>query len=186
MDPRELAALNNIGDASRIQVGQVLVLRPAPVAPVTETGVVTVNPVTGSAPIEARPLGTTVGAAPGSMASGAPAAAAPSASFTASAALKTGPKAEKLPYSEQNLALLQRGGAGAAAPAARPEAAPPAAPIASTSPPATGDDAIDWGWPAAGRVTAGFQENGSKGLSIAGKARRPGLRNGGGPGRLQR
>ncbi|MCL4800292.1 MAG: peptidoglycan DD-metalloendopeptidase family protein [Burkholderiales bacterium] len=176
IDPRELAALNGIGDPSKIQVGQVLTLRAAPAAPVTETAVVTVNPVTGSAPIEARPLGATIGPAPGSVAPGgatapgAPATGAAPAPSTVIPGLKTGPKVAKLPYSEQNLALLQRGDAAPPAPAAaaRPEP-PPAAPAAAPKPPATGDDAIDWGWPAAGRVVAGFQENGSKGLSIAGK-----------------
>lgn len=184
MDPRELAALNNIADPTRIQLGQVLRLRPAAPAPVVETETVTVSPVTGATPIEARPLGGVVGAPTGSAASGAPAPAttlpgAAPATATAPGApapgagrapstvipgLKTGPKVAKLPYSEQNLALVQRGEA------ATPQ---PASPQAATTPAASGDDAIDWGWPATGTVTAGFQENGNKGLSIGGKTGDP-------------
>jgi len=186
MDPRELAALNNISDPSKIQVGQALLLRPATPAPVAETGTVTVSPVTGAAPIEARPLGAAIGAPGGPATPGpaAPVAAAPGTTAPGATTgptvvipgLKTGPKAAKLPYSEQNLALLRRGDAApAAAPAARPEppAAAPAPEPAPKAPAATGDDAIDWGWPATGQVTAGFQENGNKGLSIAGKVGDP-------------
>jgi lipoprotein NlpD len=202
MDPRELAALNNITDPSKISVGQVLQLRPAPAAPVVETGTVTVSPVTGTAPIEARPLGAVMGPAPGAPTTGAaaPTATAPSAATpsgpTPSAAtpgapapsaarapspvipgLKTGPKVAKLPYSEQNLARLQReeGARAAAQPppqAAPPQASPTPAP-APKAPAATGEDAIDWGWPATGRVMAAFQENGNKGLAIGGKVGDP-------------
>jgi lipoprotein NlpD len=181
MDPRELAALNDIGDASKIQVGQVLRLRPAVPAPVVETGTVTVSPVTGVAPIEGRPLGASVGPAPGATTPGAAAPAAPTPGATTAGApprpatvipgLKTGPKVVKLPYSEQNLALLQRGDAASAATQPAPTE-PPAAAVAAPAPkaaPAAGDDAIDWGWPANGAVTGTFQENGSKGLSISGK-----------------
>ncbi len=152
-------------------------MRAAAPAPVVETGTVTVTPVTGAAPIEGRPLGAAAGTAPGATtpAAAPPAAPAPGSTtaggppkpVTVVSGLKTAPKMVKLPYSDQNLALLQR---GEETPAAMPSA--PAAPAAAPAPKtaaATGEDAVDWGWPAKGAVTGTFQENGSKGLSIGGK-----------------
>jgi lipoprotein NlpD len=56
-------------------------------------------------------------------------------------------------------------------------AAAPAGPAPAGTPsaaPRTGDDAIDWAWPAAGTVTTPFDEaRGVKGLSILGKAGDP-------------
>ena len=43
-------------------------------------------------------------------------------------------------------------------------------PAAAELPPRDGDDAVNWLWPAAGPVGAGFEEGRSKGLSILGKA----------------
>jgi lipoprotein NlpD len=63
-----------------------------------------------------------------------------------------------------------------AAQAAAPAATPPAATSAGTPSAAarTGDDAIDWAWPAAGTVATPFDEaRGVKGLSILGKAGDP-------------
>ncbi|MHA4866971.1 peptidoglycan DD-metalloendopeptidase family protein [Duganella sp. PWIR1] len=97
---------------------------------------------------------------------------------------KTGPKGDKKPYTDANLAELQRGdngngGNGAGAPAA---AAAPAPALASVSPrltapatapaPALGvDDAsLSWVWPADGKVVATFDEGKNKGVDISGKA----------------
>jgi lipoprotein NlpD len=69
--------------------------------------------------------------------------------------LKTGPKAIKLPYSEQNLAMLLR-------------QSPPTEPL---PPPGAedGQDTVAWMWPASGRVLAGFSEATNKGVDILGK-----------------
>jgi lipoprotein NlpD len=74
--------------------------------------------------------------------------------------MKTSPKSLRLPYSEQNLAALSRG-------EIRPEPAKPAAvAVAAAERPA---DAIDFIWPAKGRVLAGFSEPRNKGVDIEGK-----------------
>lgn len=71
-----------------------------------------------------------------------------------------------------------------AAPAAAATAVPPATPAAAAAPagppaepkpaaPKTGDDDVDWMWPANGSVVASFDEVRNKGLAIAGKAGDP-------------
>ncbi|MGB8434872.1 MAG: peptidoglycan DD-metalloendopeptidase family protein, partial [Burkholderiales bacterium] len=83
--------------------------------------------------------------------------------------LKTSPKAVKLPYSEQNLALLRRG--ESVQPAARQSPSPdqpaPASTRAPNAPSSGGDSA--WGWPAAGKVVSTFKDSGGKGVAISGK-----------------
>ncbi len=153
-DYRELAQWNRIDDPSKIRVGQELrVTAPEEARPAG----VQVGSVKQGGGIEARPLGG--------------AGAAPAASAPAEGGAKTAPKALRLPYSEQNLAALSKGEAAkpvAAAPAAPPApvpAAPAAAPAAAAERPA---DAIDFIWPAKGKVIAGFSEPRNKGLDIAG------------------
>jgi lipoprotein NlpD len=169
LDYRELAEWNGISDPSMIQVGQELRLR----APET---MVQVQPATAGGQVETRPLGAE--AAPAA----APAARAPEpgAPRTATARIVTGPKAQKLPYSEENVALLARSDvSGAAAPAlapvpeAKPETKP--GPQSAVAPPVVGEEAdrVDWGWPAVGKVLAGFSESSNKGLDIAGKVGDP-------------
>jgi lipoprotein NlpD len=80
VDWRELAGWNQITDPSRMQVGQVLRIRPPP----GPNGVV-VSPVEQAPPIAARPLGPEVPASP------------PTAAATGG--LKTEPKGLRLPYS---------------------------------------------------------------------------------------
>jgi lipoprotein NlpD len=60
---------------------------------------------------------------------------------------------------------------GAAASSPPVAAAPPAAPEPTVA--RTGDDDIDWAWPAVGKVLSTFDENKTKGLSIGGKAGDP-------------
>jgi lipoprotein NlpD len=71
-----------------------------------------------------------------------------------------------------------------AAPAAAATAVPPGTPVAAAAPaappaepkpaaPKTGDDDVDWMWPANGSVVASFDEVRNKGLAIAGKAGDP-------------
>jgi lipoprotein NlpD len=163
VDFRELARWNNMDDPTRIRVGQELRVR-APEAPAAAQ----VGVARASRDIESRPLD-------------AGAASAPAASPTAAAAeggMKTSPKALRLPYSEQNLALLARGEARPEVkPDAKPEAKPeiraetrpePAKPVAAAAPERPAD-AIDFIWPAKGRVLAGFSEPRSKGVDIEGK-----------------
>ena len=82
--------------------------------------------------------------------------------------MKTGPKALRLPYSEQNLALLSR---GEAVPAVKP--VPPLAAIApKPEPPKAAErdpEAIDFIWPVKGKVLAAFAEPNSKGVDIGGR-----------------
>ena len=83
--------------------------------------------------------------------------------------MKTSPQALRLPYSEQNLAQLQKG----EAPVATPKPAPiPVAVEPRPADPAKAErdpDAIDFIWPVRGRVLAGFSEPNSKGVDIGGK-----------------
>jgi lipoprotein NlpD len=153
VDFRELARWNNMDDPARIRVGQELRVR-APEAPAAAQ----VGVARASRDIEARPLD-------------AGTASAPAASSTAAAAeggMKTSPKALRLPYTEQNLAALSRGDAKPeASPETRAETRPePAKPAAAPERPA---DALDFIWPAKGRVLAGFSEPRSKGVDIEGK-----------------
>jgi lipoprotein NlpD len=145
-DYRELAQWNKLDDPSKIRIGQELRVR----AP---EGTVQVGSARLPGEVESRPLGA--------GASAAPVAAAQESG------LKTQPKALRLPYSEQNLALLSR--TDVAKPAAAP-AATPAAPQVAAAPaaPERAADAIDFIWPAKGRVLAGFSEPRNKGLDIAG------------------
>jgi lipoprotein NlpD len=176
-DYRELAQWNNLDNPNVIRSGQVLRLR----APETAAGV-QVKPVTAAAPAESRPLGTQP--------------AAPAKPQAAASGLKTEPRAVRMPYSEENLALLSRDPKPAAPapapapakpePALKPEAAlkpaPEAKPAAEPPKPAAqapakaesdDEDGVDWGWPTAGRVLAGFSESSNKGLDIAGKTGQP-------------
>lgn len=187
---RELVQLNALADPAKLEVGQVLRLRPpqpAPAAgaPPTDAGV-QVRPIVGGGTIETRPLDPTK---PGV------AVPAPSAGPRV-AVVKTEPRAQKLPYTEEALAALQRSDelltpavgtskaepAGAVRPeqkkpdAAKPEAIAKAEPSAATKPdaatPAKPDandpDRVDWAWPSSGRVLSGFTEA-SKGIDFAGR-----------------
>ena len=148
LDYRDLAAWNNVTDPAVIGTGQVLRMRPPASVPAQpETGV-QVQPVTVPGSLEARPL----------VADPRAGAEAPRA---AGDLLKTGPKAMKLPYSEENLAMLQR--QAPLKPDLKFEPTP--------APPGSGDDPdrVDWIWPASGRILAGFSEATNKGVDILGK-----------------
>ena len=151
VDYRELAQWNRLEDPSKIRVGQTLKTG----APQQAQQAVQVGPARGAGPIEGRSL------EPGAQ----PQAAA------AGDATKTGPKALRLPYSPENVALLQKGEAPAAVakPAPKPEplARVDPAPAARAAP--RDPDAIEFIWPANGRLLAGFSEPNNKGLDIAGK-----------------
>ena len=179
LDYKELAAWNNIDNPSRIRPGQQL--RITPPAGAQEAPVI-VNPITTSGRVESRPLAAP-GAPPGAAAAAAtpPKAEAATGPAAAQGSIKSEPLARKLPYTPENLALLQRAEAPpAAAPAPAPVPAPavaaaiPSAPVAAPAPAqaaaaADDEDKVDWGWPVQGRIIAGFSEASNKGLDIAAK-----------------
>jgi lipoprotein NlpD len=77
--------------------------------------------------------------------------------------VKTQPKAVRAPYSEQTYAQLA---------SLKPDAAPrtDARPV----PRSDGDESVPWGWPASGRMIAGFNESANlKGIAISGKLGQP-------------
>lgn len=160
---RDLVTWNNLANANDIKVDQVLRVAPpdgsSPPPLGAQTGSV------ASTGVEVRPL--------------ASAASTPAPSAAASASNKTGPRADKRPYSETNLAELQKpDAAGAVMLANTPVTKVESKPIdtkpndrAADAPSAagSGEDAISWIWPAEGRLVAGF-EDGKKGIDIAGKS----------------
>jgi lipoprotein NlpD len=137
-DYRELAQQNRIEDPSKIRVGQELRIAPSEDRAAAQVGAARVP-----GEIEARPLG-------------------PAPQTAQDSGMKTSPKALRLPYSEQNLALLSKSEIRTEVkPEARPEPAKPA--------PERDPEAIEFAWPARGRLLAGFAEPNNKGLDISGK-----------------
>lgn len=143
-DYKELAEWNGIPAPYTIRIGQTLRITPS----ATEN----TTPLKSMAMGEAKPLP----------------ASEPS--------VKTEPKAIKQPYSDQTLAQLEK-------PLAKPApVAQPKPEIAKAEPPkpikppetakpdaSTDDDAVDWGWPADGKIVTNFNDNGSaKGVDIGG------------------
>jgi len=166
-DYKELAAWNKLDKPNLIHPGQQLRLKPPPGV---QEAPVTVSPVTSSGRVETRPLG-----AQGPVRA-EPAARPPGAQEP----IKSEPLARKLPYSPENVALLQRGetrpGAGSVpATALAPVPAPASAPVPAPAPAGKTDadiedeDKVEWGWPVRGKILAGFSEASNKGLDIAGK-----------------
>ena len=146
VDYREVAQWNKLEDPSKIQVGQQL-----RVTTPEEQSRVQVGGARRPGEIEARPLGSS---------QPAPAAEPGDA--------KTSPKALRLPYSEQNLAMLSR---QEPRPETKPEMKPEAKPETAKPSPAVERDpeAIDFAWPVRGKILAGFSEPNNKGLDISGK-----------------
>ena len=170
VDWRELVGWNQITDPSRLQVGQVLRVRPPP----GPEGV-TVTPITQAPAIAGRSLGAE---GPAAAPSAAPASG-----------LRTEPKGVRLPYSDENLAAVQRSDAPRTAAAPKPEAPPavaavkpepPQAAKPETPPPAAtrseqdgADERVEWSWPATGKLVATFNGASNKGVDIAGRAGDP-------------
>jgi len=161
-DYRDVAQWNRLDDPTKISVGQVIRVTP-PEGPQA----VQIGAARASGPIAARPL---EGAALDPQGKG-------------DGGTKLAPKALRLPYSEDNFALLSRGApgapsAGTPAPATvKPVAVAPSVP-AQPEPPKTAavardPEGIDFIWPARGSVLAGFSEPSSKGVDIGGKAGDP-------------
>jgi len=151
-DYRDIARWNNIDDPSKLRAGQEL-----RVASPEEKPAVQVGAARGSGPVESRALGGDAAARQGQGDGGT----------------KTAPKALRLPYSEKNLALLSKSEPAAApkpAAIARVEPPPVPAPRAEPAPaPERDPDAIEFIWPARGKLIAGFAESSSKGIDIGGK-----------------
>jgi lipoprotein NlpD len=171
VDYRELAAWNGISDPSVLKPGAVLRLRspaaqqqvqPEARAQAQPDAGVQVQPVVTPGSVEARSLGGDSRATADS-----PRAIVepkvPASEAARPELLKTGPKAMKLPYSEDNLALILR---------QSPSETKVEAPV---TPPTTAaeSDGVDWMWPATGRVLAGFSKAANKGVDILGKVGDP-------------
>jgi lipoprotein NlpD len=164
-DYKELAAWNNLDNPNRIRPGQQLRLKPPPGV---QEAPVTVSPVTSSERVETHPLAAQV-----------PMRAEPAVRPPGTQeAVKSEPQARKLPYSPENVALLERGetrlGAGPVpapppAAAAVPPPAPATAPGAKSDADVDDEDKVEWGWPVRGKILSGFSEASNKGLDIAGK-----------------
>ena len=165
LDYRDLAAWNNITDPAAIRAGLVLRMRPPGQVAAAQPEVATqaqlearvqVQPVTVPGSLEARSLG-------GDSRVGAEPRAGAEPPRAAGDLLKIGPKAMKLPYSEENLAMLLR-----QTPPQPKTELPPPQPGAED-----GQDTVAWIWPATGRVLAGFSEATNKGVDILGKVGDP-------------
>jgi lipoprotein NlpD len=164
LDYREVAAWNGITDPTRISVGQILTMKNprAPVERVVEPEHVVV---------ESKPF------VPGEI---PPGELLPE---PAPAPLKTEPKAQKIPYSPEAFARMQRGELLHKAPVSGSETheKPANKPSAKAPPPASlpgaalasgtdaSFDAAKWLWPAQGDIAHGFDGSRSKGISITGK-----------------
>jgi len=162
VDHRELAAMNNLTPTATLRVGQQLRIKKAAVIAeaanpengATTSGLGASPPVVGAAiPEAAEPPSVTPAAAPATT-------------------LKSQPKAVRMPYSDQVLAELK----AAEPPRPQPEALPPMVvkidPKPEAAPPPEGPDAVDWGWPAQGKLITSFSET-AKGVDISGKAGQP-------------
>jgi lipoprotein NlpD len=93
----------------------------------------------------------------------------------ASARGVTTARVETRPLDAKGAVVPASGAASNAVVVAAPPAAAPPPPVSTTNTPAPaaareGDDDVNWAWPAAGAVTAPFDEGKAKGLSIGGKA----------------
>ncbi len=140
---------------------------------------------------EVRPLAAPAsGQAAASSAAPPASSAAPPASTTAAGQLRREPKVTKRPYSESVLAELRAADGSLRADPAAPVPAPIPAPVPAPAPanapppaaptpkptdtPATAPTAaLDFAWPAKGKVTQVFGESRSTGISIAAAAGDP-------------
>lgn len=143
VDVRGLAAWNNADPAS-LKVGQVLRLTPP-----GGVAAAPMKPVPGG--VEVRPLDGTPSSDPN---------------------LKTGPLAQRVPYSDEAYTRLAKQQpkpepkpAEVKPPDVKPDAKPDAVP--------RGDGEIDWAWPAQGKVIDNFNGGSNKGVVIAGKLGQP-------------
>jgi lipoprotein NlpD len=160
-DYRDIAAWNNLVNASSIKEGQVL--RVAPPGGVENTAGVVAKPIATSSVVETRTLDQSP-------------ASTPTTTASQSSSLKREPKVGKEPYSDEAYARLNKAGepAKATPPAVVPaETKPEVKPEPKPEPAAAsagGPDDVPWIWPVSSKVTAPFSESGNKGLDFSGKA----------------
>jgi len=170
---RDIVAWNHLQNANDIKVDQVLRVL-APDSNSAASGAQT-GSVASNSSVEVKPLGN-----------GASNAIPNVNSASGSIPNKTGPRGEKRPYSEATLAEMQKPDEAAAsnhiktdretASANHKDAGKPADAAnvtnATNATNAAADQAINWMWPAEGRVIANFS-GGKKGIDIAGKMGQP-------------
>jgi lipoprotein NlpD len=163
---RELAGWNNITDPSKLSAGQELRLTPPEgyVSAAAADPGVTTAPLQTVPPVASAGGGTTVA----------------SATTAERGNVKTGPKAEKQPYSEQALLAMSRANEGTeatTATATTPTPPPSSTTTPQSSPPQTttaSAGGIDWSWPTQGKVVSTYSEKASfKGIDIVGNAGQP-------------
>jgi lipoprotein NlpD len=144
IDHRELAQWNGIDNPAAIQAGQQLRLMATP-------GTVFTAPFKTAPGVETRPLGT-----------------APLPSAAATDAVKSQPKAVRVPYSDQaygQLASIKPDGTPPP-PQVKPDG--PAAPVVPER------DELQFAWPANGKIVSSFNDGTNlKGIGIAGKPGQP-------------
>jgi lipoprotein NlpD len=151
LDYRELSGWNKLSDVNRIYVGQTLRLT-EPAQAVAKEGAQTSVMAPAVVTTQALPESVNI----------------------------TQPLALKLPYSEQAVAQLsqpkvesQPVGSATAAASAKSESAVKET-VKEAPPKETDDTALDWMWPAQGKMVAEFSEaKSSKGIDIAGTAGQP-------------
>lgn len=169
---RDIAVWNNLEDPNRIQIGQQL--RVIPPGKEGEAPVAVARPVSVAAtPIE------TIESAPRAAAT----KVAPATGVVDT--LKREPKGGKQAYSAEALAKMQKpepvpGPVPLPSIESKPETSkvvtqekPVPQPVEKPVPALAGDDAVDWAWPATGKLIGGFIEGSNKGLDIAGKTGEP-------------
>ena len=144
-DYREIASLNQLDSTYRISVGQTLKIDAPDSAASMSGGSAIATPVVIGAPLENRPLG------------------AQSNNGAKSDAKPTGADAGKPGAAGSDAVPADAGKRDAAKPDAPKPAAEPAKPEARSD-----DGAINWAWPASGRVLDGFDDSRNKGLDIGG------------------
>ena len=153
----DLALWNNLKNVDDIKVGQVLKVSPPEAIGGVQTGA-----VTNGGAVEIKSI-----------------------SSVSPATNKSLPRGDKKPYSEANLAELQKPEPSSTASAiavSKPEAGtatkttekpaekPAEKPVASTaSTPAAEQESVEWIWPTEGKVIASFDDSKNKGIDIAGK-----------------
>lgn len=146
----DIVTWNNLKNPNDIKVDQVLRVAPPDGSATVQTGAVIASPG-----VEVRPLSSVN----------------PSTN-------KTSPRGDKRPYSEATLADMQKSDAPnaslasvvppALANAPKTEVTTPSKPADVIPVPVDGE-AVDWMWPADGKVIAGYDEAKNKGLDISGK-----------------
>ncbi len=143
LDYRDLAFWNNLDSPDVIKIGQMLRLTAPDDSDGRARGVETL-PMRDTGLTKPKPLDE-------------------------SPALLTGPKAQRLPYSEENWAAVS----GIRPPAAAVDAAKPAAAPQGNQEGMNAASQDGWRWPASGKLLGTFGQGGGKGIDIAGERHTP-------------